>query len=72
MQPRTNRAFPANRAGLARQNQECRLEGVLGILSMNQDTAAHPPDHRAMPSQQHGEGVLVALGHKFVASIPDR
>ncbi len=50
----------AERTGLARQDEEDGLEGVLGEMAIAQELAADAEHHRAMPGHQGGEGGLVA------------
>ena len=49
----------AERAGLAGQDEEGGLEGVLGELVVAQELSADAQDHRAMAGNQRGEGGLV-------------
>jgi hypothetical protein len=46
------------------------LEGVLGILMIDQDAAAYTPDHRAMPPHQGREGGFVALFDEAAEEFP--
>jgi hypothetical protein len=48
------------RGGLAQQGEEGGLEGVLGGVGVAQDAAADGQDHRAVPADEQGEGVLLA------------
>ncbi len=43
-----------------RQDQEGRLEGVLGVPRVGQQAATQAQHHRAVPGHQRGEGRLVA------------
>src|SRR5205823_2814453 len=45
-----------------RQDEERRLEGVLGVLLMAEHVAAHPPDEPAVPPHQRRERRLAARG----------
>src|SRR5262249_14625625 len=50
-----------------RQDQECRLEGILGGVWVAEDLMADPQHHRAMPTHQRLEGDLperVAAGRE--------
>jgi hypothetical protein len=49
-------------AGLACQDEEGGLEGVLGVLGVTQHPPAHSQHHRPMPRHQLGEGRLVPPG----------
>jgi hypothetical protein len=46
----------ADRAGLAPQHEECRLERVLGIVRVAEDLSADPEHHRSMALHQGREG----------------
>ncbi len=58
MEPGPQRVAHPERAGLPHQDQERRLEGVLGIVVVADDRAADPPDHRAVPLDQGRESRL--------------
>jgi hypothetical protein len=62
VQPGRQRPTPPHRAGLAGQYQEGGLEGVVGRVGVAEDAAADAEDHRAVPSDQGGEGEGVAAG----------
>jgi len=55
VQPTAQRLALANRTCLASQDEERGLEGVLSVLSMVQDAAAHAQHHRTMTLHQRGE-----------------
>src|SRR5258707_846203 len=59
VQPVAGVRAPRHRAGLAGQDEEGGLEGVLGVLRVAQHAAAHAPDQRSVPLDQGGEGRLV-------------
>jgi hypothetical protein len=52
-----------NRPGLASEDQEGRLEGILGVV-MWQQPAADPEDKRTMPANERGEGPLIGVVNK--------
>jgi hypothetical protein len=56
--------------GLASEDEERGLEGVLGILVVGQDAAAYTPDHRAMPPHKGREGGFVALFDEAAEEFP--
>src|SRR5262249_29255737 len=60
VQPGGQWAAAVEGAGLARQYQECGLEGVLGVLDNRQDAPADAEHQRCMSVHQPGEGSLVA------------
>jgi hypothetical protein len=49
----------SNRRCLTDEDKEGGLEGVLGIVVVPENTAAHPPDHRPMPLHKGCESRLV-------------
>ncbi len=61
MEPGAQRVAPTDRGRLAGQDQERRLEGVLGLVRVAKDLAADAEDHRAMTFHQGGEGDLGGL-----------
>ena len=65
----------ADRAGLARQHQECRLEGVLGVVRVAEDLPADSQDHRSVTLHQGREGRLIGpvpCGHEPLDELPVR
>jgi hypothetical protein len=58
MQPRPQRLPAANHAGLQRQDQEGRLEGVLHGVLISHRAAADAPDHRPVTPDDPFEGAL--------------
>jgi hypothetical protein len=64
VEPGRQRFGLAQRAGLASQHEKGRLENVLGVLHIAQSAAADAVDHRPVPREQGGEGVLIALLHE--------
>ena len=61
MQPAPERALHPYRSGLAGQEQERGLEGVVGIVGIIQHAATDTQDHRAMPPDECLEGQFVAM-----------
>ncbi len=61
VQPAADRLAPADRAGPARQDQERRLRGVLGVVVVAQDLPADAQDHRRMTIDQRRESRLVPM-----------
>jgi hypothetical protein len=43
------------------ENEKSRLKGILGIVVVTQDAAAHAQHHRAVPAHQQLEGVFLPL-----------
>ena len=56
LQPGAERVADPERTGLAGQDQERRLEGVVGRVLVDQGRAGDPEDHRPVPLDQRGEG----------------
>jgi hypothetical protein len=58
----TRQRFAAtDSSGPARQYQEGRLKGVVGVMDIAQQAAADAEDERAVPLEKRGEGGFVAL-----------
>src|SRR5262249_42342100 len=55
---------------LADEDQEGGLEGVLGVVVIAEDPAAHGPDHRAMPAHQGGQRRLVPAAEVVLQQLP--
>jgi hypothetical protein len=51
------------------QEKEGGLEGVLGVVGAVEDATTHPPDHRAVPAHQDGEGALVAAVEELLQEV---
>ena len=66
MQPRPQRVLHPERAGLAHQDQEGHLKGVVSLVFVTQDGQAGAQDHRAVPIDQGGESRLGSL------AVPNR
>src|SRR5262249_13700300 len=60
------------RRGLAAQNNEGGLEGVLGVGLVAEDAAADAQHHRTMSAHQRREGRLVAFQEKTFEKLPVR
>src|SRR5262249_36809937 len=65
VQPGGQRPLLADRAGLAHQNKECRLERILGIRVLAQRPPANGENERAMALQERGEGILAPLAEEL-------
>jgi hypothetical protein len=50
-----------NGGGLARQNQESRLENIFGVLLVTEHAVAHAQHHRPVPPHQQRERRLIVL-----------
>src|SRR5262249_30975943 len=61
VEPVGDRLLPALGGSAPGEDEECRLEGVLGILLTAQHSATDTEDHRSMAADERREGVLVAL-----------
>jgi len=66
VQPGGQGLLLADRAGLARQDEERRLERILGIRVLAQHPPANGEDERAMALQERGEGILAPLANKLL------
>ena len=51
----------ADCAGFAGQHEEGSLEGVFRILDIAQHPLAESENHRPMPCDEHGKGILITL-----------
>ena len=75
VQPAAQRVGGADRAGLPRQDEEGRLEGVLDVVLVLEDGAAGGQDHRAVTGHQRLEGGLVVRlgisGQELAITQPD-
>jgi hypothetical protein len=63
---------PGDRRGFARQHEKRRLERILGILLMGQDSTAHTPNERPVTFDQGCEGGLIAANGERVEQITVR
>jgi len=54
---------------LLRQDQERRLERILGVVVVAQHIATHPLHHRPMPLDQRRESRFVATRHEQVEQL---
>ena len=70
VEPRAERVALADRPGLADQDEERRLEGVLRVVRVAQHAAADPQDHRPVPAQDSLEGRLVPAAGEPVEELP--
>ena len=69
VEPGGDRAAVADRAGLAGQDEEDGLRGVLGVVAVAEDPAAGAQDHRRVTLDQDAEG---GLGRFIAASVVAR
>ena len=56
MEPGTQGIANPKGAGLLDEDQECGLEGVMGVVRVGELGAADPQDHRAVTFDQSLEG----------------
>ncbi len=56
VEPAAERPVHPHRSGLADENEEGGLEGVLGLVGVAEHAVADPPDHRSVPIHQGREG----------------
>jgi hypothetical protein len=59
VQPAADHLSRRNGSGLADEDKECGLEGVVGVVVVSQQPAAHAQDHRPMPAHQGFKGRFV-------------
>ena len=59
----------ADRAGLACQHEECRLECILGRSAIVEYSPAHVHHHGAVPCEQHLEGRFIAPNRKSLKQL---
>jgi hypothetical protein len=57
---------------LADENQEGRLERILGVVVVAEDPTAHAQDHRAQPSHQSLKGRFLASGDEAFQELSVR
>ena len=69
VQPARQGVSSPDRAALLDQDQEGRLEGVLGIVRVAQDPPADAQDHRSVPPHQRLEGPGVPLGEETLEEL---
>ena len=62
VQPARERAADPQRAGLAGQEQERRLEGILGVVRVAEHLAADRQDHPTVAADQGLEGRPIPQG----------
>jgi len=55
---------------LSRQDQERRLERILGVVVVAQDLMADPLYHRPVPLDQRREGRFIATGYEHIEQLP--
>ncbi len=58
--------------GLADQDQESGLEGVLGVVAVFQDALTDSKDHPSMAAHQCREGTLVVAGQESIQQLSVR
>ncbi len=58
VEPARQSLFPHDRRGPPRQDEECRLEGILRIVRARQHPPAHSQHHRPIPRDQGRERIL--------------
>ena len=68
MEPGAERVADPERAGLAGEDEEDGLEGVLGLVLVAERGAADAPDHRPVALDQQGEGRLARAVVRRVAN----
>ena len=61
-----------DRRRLADEDEEGGLEGVLGVVVVAKDAAAHAPDHRAVPPHEGRKSRLVTAAEVVLQQLPDR
>jgi hypothetical protein len=60
MQPGGHGGFAPQRTRFTSQRQKCCLKDILGILPMMQEVQGQVQDHRSLPAQQLGKGIVFA------------
>ena len=61
-----------DRSRLAGEDEERRLEGVLGVVVIPEDPAADAPDHRAVAPDDRLEDRLLSPGDEAIQELPVR
>ena len=69
VQPAAQGLAPPDRAGLLDQDEEGRLEGVLGVVGVAEDAAADREHHRPVPRHQGLERRRIGLGEEAVEEL---
>ena len=70
MPPACQRLRLADRAGLASQDQESSLEGILGVLFIAEDVMADAPDKASVSLQQGSESGLIPAFAEASEELP--
>ena len=63
---------PPDRRGLANEDEEGGLEGVLGVVMTAEYSSADAPHHRAVPPRQGLDSALVPLLDEAPEQLPIR
>jgi hypothetical protein len=69
VQPRRDHLAAPDRGGLAREDQERRLESVLGLVRVAQHALAERQHHRPVPPREHFERRLVAPADEVLQEL---
>ncbi len=69
MQPGAERVGVAQRAGPAQQDQERRLEGILDVARVVQQSPADGQDHRSVTGHQGLERGVIAPGRELTQQL---
>jgi hypothetical protein len=72
VQPAADGSPPANGGGPAGQHEERGLEGVLGVVRVGHQAAAHAQHHRPVPLHEQGERRLLAAVAEPLEQLPVR
>src|SRR5262249_37434580 len=69
VEPIANCLFQYETTSLANEDQEGRLECVLGIVVVVQEAAAHPPDHRAVPTHEGTKRSIITAAEECLQQL---
>jgi hypothetical protein len=70
VEPAADRVTGRYRRRLADKHEEGGLEGILGVVQVRQETAAHTQHRRAVPSNQGLESGCVTCCHVAAKQLP--
>jgi hypothetical protein len=70
MEPIADDRSRSETGGLAGEDEEDRLESVLGIADVPQDAVTNTENYRTMPAHQRRERRLIPAGDKLLQELP--
>jgi hypothetical protein len=70
VEPVGDHLFGYDGSGLADEDEEGGLEGIFGIMVIDEDATAHAPDHRAVPPHQGRKRGLLSAAEVGLQQLP--